>query len=270
MLSRTNGHIRAPTNSSGNTDPPESSESCETKHDANEFTTQTALSSTCVRCDAGDNAPRIKSATSTSRKRRADRSPTKSPKRRNPSKRHDLRHHNRQFAMVVPHRTPQIPSGSFDDDLQAAGPQRLSEPQRGHWHPRIRPHHLKRSSPSSARLHTSLISGATVRVNGAQSVLRGVSSFVVYGPVITLKIIHDAIIELLFAERQLDIHPCRRTDHSQVNARSNTPTKRLTYLAISCLIFGPRLLWETKGVRKHDWVWILQSSNCEEKRTRNK
>ena len=83
----------------------------------------------------GNNAPRIKSATSTSRKRRADRSSTTSPKRRNPSKRHALRHHNRQFAMVVSHRTPQIPSGSFDDDLQAAGPQRLSEPQRGQWHP---------------------------------------------------------------------------------------------------------------------------------------
>ena len=98
-------------------------------------------------------------------------------------------------------------------------------------------------------------------------------------------------MELLFAELQLDIHPCRRTDHSQVNAWSNTPTKKLTYLGTllesplsfkfnsvhlavidpstpeplavnvdglqrvfeaSCLIFGPRLLWETKGVRKHD------------------
>ena len=36
---------------------------------------------------------------------------------------------NRQFAMVVSHRTPQIPTGSFDDDFQTAGPQRLSEPQ---------------------------------------------------------------------------------------------------------------------------------------------
>ena len=123
-------------------------------------------------------------------------------------------------------------------------------------------------------------------VHCAKSVLRGVDSFIVKGPVITRKMKHDAIIELLFAELQLDIHPCRRTDHSQVNAWSKTLAKKLAnlgtslalplsfsfnsvHLAVidpstperlavnvdglqrvfeaSCLIFGPRLLWETKG-----------------------